>query len=74
MAKTQPDALLGRINDEIRENTSMTTISDLSEELQQDIGDTIDLSIIGRGDLREIHRFLLQFMLPEYKENFQWPE
>ena len=71
MAKTKQDVLLGHINREIKEGAK--TISDLSEELQQNIKDTAPPEIVSHG-LEATHNFLLAFIPSQYKKHFKWPE
>ena len=73
MAKTRHDTLLGRITREKKENALIMTISDLSEELQQDIKDTVPPETTSQG-LKATHNFLLAFMPSQYRKHFKWPE
>jgi len=68
--KIQHDILLSRINTEIKENSLIITITDLSGDLQQDIEDTIPSVIINQG-LKATHGFLLEFIPAQYQKYFK---
>ncbi len=71
MAEIQQDVLLSRINDQIKKRAM--TISDLSEELQQDIKDTVGSEIASQG-LKATHGFLLEFIPSQHRKYFKWPK
>ena len=58
MAKIQEDILLANIVREIENDPSIETLSGLSEELQQDIIDSVPCLVRNR-ELRTVHTFLL---------------
>lgn len=70
MAKIQQDILLNRINAEIKKNSLIMTTIDLSENLQQDINDTIPSVVINQG-LKAIRSFLLEFIPAQYQKYFK---
>jgi len=70
MAKIQHDILLSHINTEIRENSLIMTITDLSEDLQQNIKDTIPFVVVNQG-LKATRNFLLQFIPAQYQKYFK---
>ena len=72
MAKIQQDILLSRINEEIKKRKART-ISDLSQELQEDIEDTVPPEISYQG-LKVTYVFLLEFIPKSARQYFKWPE
>jgi len=73
VAEIREDVLLGRINREIKENSLIMTISELSRELQEDIKDTVDPVIVHQG-LKATHGFLLELIPSQCRKYFKWPK